>query len=158
MAVIAIRRRGGPMRKNPTERSLVRHLLGGVPRYFDSSPFDDRAPEARALRSPWLECYAEFVKSRFVALPETATEEELAWLEGYHRARLDAEREERRMHFGAFALVGILFFLLLPALIAQAFQLLAFDIVALLLLVLLVPYAFVYFGYENRVRAMTVGL
>jgi hypothetical protein len=147
------------MADSPGSRSVMPHPPGGVPKYFDSSPFDG-AQVARpgGPKSHRLELYDALAKGHFAELPEGASADDLAWLEGYHRERLDAEREERRMHFGAFCLVSVLFFLLLPALIAGAFQMLALDLLALLLLVLIVPYVFVYFGYENRVRAMALGL
>ena len=140
------------------ERSVMPHPPGGVPKYFDTSPFEGAQVAGAGAKSHRLELYERLAKGHFGQIPEDVTESELEWLEGYHRERLAAEREERRMHFGAFALVGVLFFLLFPAMIAQAFQMLALDLLALLLLVLLVPYVFVYFGYENRVRAMALGL
>lgn len=138
-------------------RSALAHPLSGVPAYFDSSPFDG-ARIAGTSKSRRLELYETLAKTHFVEIPGDVTAADLAGLEAYHRERLIAEREERRMHFGALALVSVLFFILLPALIAQGFQMLALDLLALLLLALIVPYVFVYFGYENRVRAMALGL
>ncbi|MBQ4334420.1 MAG: hypothetical protein IJC63_03535, partial [Myxococcaceae bacterium] len=48
------------------------------------------------------------------------------------------------------------FFLLLPTLAAGKASL-PVLLIALLLIGLLVPYTLVYFGYENRVRAMAIG-
>jgi len=59
------------------------------------------------------------------------------------------------MHFGALALAAALFFLLLPPVLAEEFRDLLLDSMALLLFLLLPPYLFVYFNYENRVRAMS---
>jgi hypothetical protein len=146
------------MAEGSGERSVMPHPPGGVPKYFDSSPFDGAQIAKAGAKSRRLELYDALSKAHFAQIPDEVTDGELAWLETFHRERLEAEREERRMHFGAFALVGVLFFLLFPALIAQAFQMLALDLLALLLLVLIVPYVFVYFGYENRVRAMALGL
>jgi Flp pilus assembly protein TadB len=138
--------------------NATRHRQGARSGYFDSSPFENAQIAATDTKSRCLDLYEAFAQSRFEQLADDLTESELASLEEYHRARLDAEREERRMHLGAFALVSVLFFLLLPMLVAEAFQVLVLDAVALLLLALAVPYAFVYFDYENRVRAMALGL
>jgi hypothetical protein len=135
-----------------------RRLWGRLTRYFDSSPFDSVQVVGTGVKSHGLELYDRLAKARFTELPESVTEREFVWLETFHRERLAAEREERRMHFGALALVSVLFFLLLPTVVTQTTPMLPIDIVALLLFVLFVPYVFVYFGYENRVRAMTLGL
>lgn len=146
------------MAESSGARSVMPHPPAGVPKYFDSSPYQGAPVAGAAGRSRALELYEALAPVHFVAIPAEISGEELAWLEAFHRERVLAEREERRMHFGAFALVSGLFFLLLPALVAQEFGFLALDLLALLLLVLIVPYVFVYFGYENRVRAMTLGL
>ena len=139
-------------------RKVMNHPPAGIPKYFDGSPYDN-APVARegGPKSRRLELYDRLAKDHFGAIPAELTADELAWLEGYHHERVVAEREERRMHFGAFALVGVLFFILLPSFVSGQFVL-ALGLLELLLLVLLVPYVFVYFGYENRVRAMELGL
>ena len=130
----------------------------GNPRYYDSSPFDGiliarpGGPKSRRLR-----LYEALSSTRFATLPEGMGPADLAWLEGYVKTRLKAEREERRLHFGAFALVAVLFFLVFPVLSLQGFPNLGLSLLALLLLMLLVPYVVVYFNYENRVRAMTLG-
>ncbi len=116
---------------------------------FSASPFDGIPGEGRAA-----ELYRALAQSRFAALPDGLTDEDAQLLERYLSARLKLEREERRMHFGALALLSLLFFVLLPHLISGEFQSVALDLLALLLLTLIVPYIFVYFGYENRVRAM----
>ncbi len=57
------------------------------------------------------------------------------------------------MHFGAFALVGLSLLILLPALLtAKTDYFLPLGGVWLLLLILLVPYTFVYRRYEEGVR------
>jgi hypothetical protein len=138
-------------------RSVMNHPPKGIPKYFDGSPYDG-APVAReGAKSRRLQLYETLSKDHFGSIPADASADELDWLEGYHHERVIAEREERRMHFGAFALVGVLFFILLPSFASGQFVL-ALALLELLLLVLLVPYVFVYFGYENRVRAMELGL
>ncbi len=127
----------------------MKRVFSGIPGYFASSPFDEAEGSGRAA-----ELYRALANGRFAALPDGLSAEELALLERYLLARLRLEREERRMHFGALALLSVLFFLLLPHLLLMEFGSLALDLLALLLLALIVPYVFVYFGYENRVRAM----
>lgn len=127
----------------------MKRVFSGIPGYFASSPFDEAEGSGRAA-----ELYRALANGRFAALPDGLSAEELALLERYLLARLRLEREERRMHFGALALLSLLFFVLLPHLISGEFQSVALDLLALLLLTLIVPYIFVYFGYENRVRAM----
>ncbi|HUJ27198.1 MAG TPA: hypothetical protein VLW85_14335 [Myxococcales bacterium] len=112
-----------------------------------TSVFDAAAGDTRAAG-----LYRKLAASRYRDLP--ASEPDAAVLEPYLRARLECEREERRMHFGALALVSVLFFLLLPA-VLRDFGNIGLDLIAVLLLALLVPYVFVYFSYENRVRAMS---
>ncbi|MBI5545730.1 MAG: hypothetical protein HY901_17720 [Deltaproteobacteria bacterium] len=146
------------MAESTGARSVMNHPPSGIPKYFDGSPYD-HAPIAGPAgpESKRLALYQQLAKAHFGEIPEAVTLEELTWLEAFHRERVIAEREERRMHFGAFALVGVLFFILLPSFVASQFVL-ALALLEVLLLVLLVPYVFVYFGYENRVRAMTLGL
>lgn len=146
------------MAESSGTRSVMPHPPAGVPKYFDSSPYD--GAQIAGYGGPKSQClalYDELAKSHFVQVPETVTDAQLAWLEGFQHERVVAEREERRMHFGAFCLVSLLFFLLLPTMVTTQFVL-ALALLEVLLLVLIVPYVFVYFGYENRVRAMTLGL
>lgn len=139
-------------------RSVQNHPPGGVPKYFDGSPYDEAIVSGKGKpKSRRLELYEQLAKAHFEEIADAVSADELAWLEAYHRERVQAEREERRMHFGAFFFVGVLFFILLPGFVAGPFVL-ALGILELLLLGLIVAYVFVYFGYENRVRAMTVGL
>src|SRR5205823_4925073 len=131
----------------------------GIPRYFDKSPYDEaEVVSAGATKSRALENYEAFAKSRFAVLPADLPKAELERLERLLRARLELEREERRMHFGALALCCLLLFLLLPRVLEHNFAEMWLDSVAGLLLALIAPYLFVYFGYENRVRAMSLGL
>jgi hypothetical protein len=87
---------------------------------------------------------------------ERFSPEELDWLQRIHDKRLDFYREERRMHFGAFALVGLAFVVLLgPTLtLADGPFFLPLAGAEALLLHLLVPYTFVYRRYEEGVRRM----
>lgn len=105
-----------------------------------------------------LQVYREYAPTHFQTLPEDLSAEEVEGLMALHRDRLGAEREERRMHFGAFALTGILLFILVPPLVASGGRSVPLVILALLLVALVIPYAFVYYRYENRVRSMTEGL
>ena len=137
----------------------IPHPPKGIPRYFDKSPYDEAEVVApAAVKSRALEHFEAFSRSRFGTLPADLPRAELERLERLLRARLELEREERRMHFGALALCCLLLFLLLPHLLTIAFAELWLDGLALLLLLLIAPYTFVYFGYENRVRAMSLGL
>jgi hypothetical protein len=121
-----------------------------APRYFDNSPY---AVPDRGGRV--LELYRALSAVRFAQLPQGLSREEMRGLDRYLLARLDLEREERRMHFGALALAAALFFLLLQQVLAGGLRDLLLDAMALLLFLLLPPYLFVYFNYENRVRAMS---
>ena len=58
------------------------------------------------------------------------------------------------MHFGAFALVGLAFIILLPATLFLEDYFLVLAGAQALLLALLVPYVFVYRKYEEGVRRM----
>ncbi len=121
-----------------------------APKYFDSSPFGPPSAQGRIC-----ELYRALARGKFAALPEGLSRAEAEGLDRYLLARLELEREERRMHFGALALTAVLFFLLLPPVLAEGFRNGLLDAMALLLFGLLAPYLFVYFNYENRVRAMS---
>jgi hypothetical protein len=121
-----------------------------APKYFDSSPYEQPAAEGRVF-----ELYRALARGKFAALPQGLSREEARRLDRYLLARLELEREERRMHFGAFALTAALFFLLLPPVLGSDFRNALLDGMALLLFLLLPPYLFVYFNYENRVRSMS---
>jgi hypothetical protein len=140
-------------------RGALPHPPKGIPKYFDRSPYDAaEVVPAGAARSHALTQYEAFAKGHFGVLPAEITRSELERLERFLRARLELEREERRMHFGAFALCCLLLFLLLPRLVETGFGEIWLGALAVLLVVLIAPYIFVYFGYENRVRAMSLGL
>jgi Flp pilus assembly protein TadB len=138
----------------PSARSVYNHPPGGIPRYFDRSPYEKAEIAAPGEKSWRLTLYDELARSHFGVLPAELTRAQLEWLAAHVHLRLELEKEERRMHFGAFALVSVLFFLLLPPVVAGTS--LALALLELLLFALLVPYVFVYFGYENRVRAMAL--
>jgi hypothetical protein len=97
--------------------------------------------------------YEELAKSGFRDL-ERFSNEELDWLQRHHDKRLDFYREERRMHFGAFALVGLAFVALLGPTVTLAETAFFLPLAAAegLLFALLVPYTFVYRKYEEGVR------
>ncbi len=140
-----------------TVRSALPHPPGWLPDYCSRSAFAQVAlNEDGHDKSRLLALYDELAAAEFSKIPEELTDEELAWLDGFHALKHETEKEERRMHFGAFALVGLLLFLLMPSL-ASGHAPLAILLLALMLIVLLVPYTLVYFGYENRVRSMAIG-
>ncbi len=70
--------------------------------------------------------------------------------------KIEFHREERKMHFGALALVSLLFFLLLPVLDRGGTLFFHASLIAILLLCLIVPYIRVYFKYENTLRKMNM--
>ncbi len=121
-----------------------------APRYFDSSPYAAPDGDGRIVQ-----LYRALADGRFAQLPQGLSRDEVRALDRYLEARLKLEREERRMHFGALALTAALFFLLLPQVLAGQFRDLLLDSMAALLFLLLPPYLFVYFNYENPVRAMS---
>lgn len=146
------------MSKAHPDRPVLPHPPSAIPRYFSASPFDGaQVTSPGAEKSRRLALYEALAASHFARIPAELAAPDLDWLDGYLLRRLEIEREERRMHFGALALVSVLFFLVLPALVESGFANLGLSLLALLLLALLVPYVFVYFGYENRVRAMALG-
>lgn len=140
-----------------TVRSALPHPPGWLPDYCARSAFAQVAlNEDGHGKSRLLTIYDQLAAEEFSRIPSDLTDKELAWLDGFHALKHEAEKEERRMHFGAFALVGLLLFILMPTLAAGQAPL-ALLLLALMLIVLLVPYTLVYFGYENRVRAMAIG-
>jgi hypothetical protein len=138
-------------------RDPAAHPPRRIAKYFAGSPFEGaQIAAAEGPKSKRLALFDELRAQRFASVPAGLSREDLQWLAEFQLHRLEAEREERRMHFGALVLVTVLFFLVFPQLIAQQFANLGLSLVALLLLVLIVPYVLVYFGYENRVRAMAL--
>lgn len=101
--------------------------------------------------SALLAAYYRLVDEGFSNLARFS-EEELAWLQKIHDKHLDFYREERRMHFGAFALVSLAVIIILPAVLTIEEYFLPLAGVLALLLVLLAPYTFVYWRYEEGVR------
>lgn len=102
-------------------------------------------------RSALLGEYERLARDGFDDLARFA-DDELEWLQRIHDRYLDYYREERRMHFGAFALVGLALVILLPAVLTLEQYFLPLAAVEGLLLLLLVPYTFVYRKYEEGVR------
>jgi hypothetical protein len=105
------------------------------------------------VRAELLEEYERLRAGGFDDL-ERFADDELDWLQRLHDRRLDYYREERRMHFCAFALVGLALVILLPAVLTLSDYFIPLAAIELLLLVLLVPYTFVYRKYEEGVRQM----
>lgn len=108
-----------------------------------------------AVKTELLVAYEKLCTGGFADLDRFSTDE-LGWLLQIHDRRLDYFREERRMHFGAFALVGLALVVLLPAVLTltDTDYFIPLAAIELLLLVLLVPYTFVYRKYEEGVRRM----
>ena len=102
-------------------------------------------------RSRLLEAYYGLVKEGFLNL-EGFTDDEMDWLQAIHDKHLSFFKEERRMHFGAFALVAVAVVLLLPTVISDTRYFLPLLAAFGLLLALLLPYTFVYMRYEEGVR------
>jgi hypothetical protein len=102
-------------------------------------------------RSAMLAEYERLSREGFDEL-EGFSDADLEWLQRIHDRYLDYYREERKLHFGAFALVGLALVILLPAVLTLEEYFLPLAAVEVLLLVLLVPYTFVYRRYEEGVR------
>jgi len=79
-------------------------------------------------------------------------DDELDWLRRIHDRHLDYFREERRMHFAAFSLVAVAFLILIGPTLTMEQYFIPFAAAEGLLLMLLVPYVFVYRKYEEGVR------
>lgn len=99
------------------------------------------------------ELYEEKSRSGFNGL-ELLDIEALKTLLEIHSKKIEFHREERKMHFGALALVSVLFFITLALLNRGGPVFLYACAIALLLLCLIIPYVIVYFKYENRLRKM----
>jgi hypothetical protein len=106
-----------------------------------------------APKAALFAAYEQLCAEGFADL-ERFSDEELDWLQHVHDRHLKFYEEERRMHFGAFALVGLALVILLPAVLTLTDYFVPLAAVELLLLVLLVPYTFVYRKYEEGVRRM----
>jgi len=100
-----------------------------------------------------LDRYQKLCDSDFSNLP-SFTPKELDWILKIHDRYLDYYREERTMHFGAFALVALSFMILLGSTMAFDEFFIPFAAAEGMLLMLLIPYIFVYRKYEEGVRKM----
>lgn len=106
-----------------------------------------------ARRARLMDLYERLEQERFGDLAGL-TAAELEALARIHAVRLSHFAEERRMHFAAFALVGLAAVILLPAVLVLDDYFLPLAGVELLLLILLVPYTFYYRRYEEGTRRM----
>jgi len=100
-----------------------------------------------------LRTYQEISQMGFADL-DSLSDDDLEGVARLHERHLDFYREERRMHFGAFALVSLAFVILFPTLLTATEHVLPLLGVEALLFLLLVPYIFVYRRYEEGVRRM----
>jgi hypothetical protein len=139
-------------------RSVQGHPPSLLPHWLAGSAFEGALLDPPGVeKSRRLALYDQLAPDHFAKVPDELTVDDLDWLDQFHLARLEIEREERRMHFGALSLVTLMLFLILPAMITGGFSSLALNLLSLLLILLAGPYVLVYFGYENRVRAMALG-
>ncbi|MBN2223750.1 MAG: hypothetical protein JW765_03650 [Deltaproteobacteria bacterium] len=99
-----------------------------------------------------MELYETHLKGNFSGIDALSTDE-LSFLLAVHDKKVDYFKEERKMHFLAFMLVTLLFFIILPRTFEDQYRL-AFVLVEALLFVLMVPYIFYYAWYENRLRKL----
>jgi hypothetical protein len=113
--------------------------------------FDGKGGPARRARLVAL--YEELEERRFADLAGLPAAE-LDALGRIHSLRLGHYAEERRLHFGAFALVALAVVILLPAVLTLDEYFLPLAGVELLLLTLLLPYTFYYRKYEENTRRM----
>jgi hypothetical protein len=111
------------------------------------------APGEPGEKSALLARYEELRAKGFAEL-SSLSEPELDWLQAIHDKHLQFYKEERRMHFGAFALVGLALVILLSATLSLEQYFLPLAAIEVLLLILMVPYTFVYRRYEEGVRLM----
>jgi hypothetical protein len=107
-------------------------------------------PETRARLVALYERLADQGFGDLAGLPAP----DLEALSRLHALRLRCYAEERRLHFGAFALVGLATVILLPAVLTLDEYFLPLAAVELLLLGLFVPYTFYYRKYEENTRRM----
>jgi hypothetical protein len=109
--------------------------------------------DAPAKRAGSVDLYERLAEEGFRDLGDVPAAE-IETLARLHDLRLRFYAEERRMHFGAFALVGLAVVILLPAVLTLDEYFLPLAGVELLLLTLLVPYTFQYRKYEENTRRM----
>lgn len=100
-----------------------------------------------------MEFYTTHLKDRFRSV-DHLNEKDLSWLLVVHDKKVEYFKEERKMHFGAFALVTVLFFLLLPVILSGGEFTKPLLLIEGLLFFLMVPYVFYYAWYENRLRKL----
>ncbi len=98
-----------------------------------------------------IEFYERHLKDKFRNI-DGLTKDELSWLLSVHDKKIEYFKEERKMHFGAFALVTILFFIILPQALSGGEYSFPLMLLEGLLLILIIPYVFYYAWYENRLR------
>ena len=99
-----------------------------------------------------MEIYETHLKNDFTTIGGL-TKDELSFILAVHEKKVDYFKEERKMHFFAFMLVTLLFFIILPRTFEEQFRL-GFVLLEGLLFVLMVPYVFYYAWYENRLRKL----
>jgi len=100
-----------------------------------------------------MEFYTTHLKDKFRSV-DHLDEKDLRWLLTVHDKKVEYFKEERKMHFGAFALVTVLFFLLLPVILSEGEFTRPLLLIEGLLFFLMVPYVFYYAWYENRLRKL----
>lgn len=100
-----------------------------------------------------IDFYDEHLKKGFKDIGELPREE-LDFLLSVHDKKVEYFKEERKMHFGAFTLVALLFFIILPQVISGGEYWLSFSLLEGLLFLLMAPYIFYYAWYENRLRKL----
>ena len=99
-----------------------------------------------------MELYETHLKGNFAGV-DTLSADELKFLLAVHDKKVEYFKEERKMHFLAFMLVTLLFFIILPLTFEDQYRL-AFVLLEALLFLLMVPYIFYYAWYENRLRKL----
>jgi hypothetical protein len=99
-----------------------------------------------------LALYDAYLKKDFAGL-DALTPHDLSFLLSVHEKKVEYFKEERKMHFFAFMLVTLLFFIILPRTFEEQFRV-PFMLLESLLFVLMVPYIFYYAWYENRLRKL----
>lgn len=101
--------------------------------------------------SELMQRYYALAENRFTDFGALSDDDLLA-IEALHDRLLGYYKEERRMHFRAFALAAVALLLLLGPIVSGTAYLIPLLIAFGLLLVLLVSYTVVYMRYEEGVR------
>jgi hypothetical protein len=99
-----------------------------------------------------MDLYEKCLKEKFAGIDALSTDE-LRFLLAVHEKKVDYFKTERTMHFLAFMLVTLLFFIILPRTFEDQYRL-GFLLLEAFLFVLMVPYVFYYAWYENRLRRL----